>query len=365
MGVKKTLSILDIKDYGNDTIYKYGIDKAWDEFQVVLDAHNELEAMMRGTLVQGETNEQRHRFGAADSITFQDIELEFGRPDADAVSFQHYEIGLPLGLGGTGTQWTERMMQLITVQQFNTQLNAVLTADSAWLQYRMGKAIFGDNNYTYNDRYINNSALPVKRLLNADGDPIPVGRYNATFDGSTHTHYMVIDALDNDNIEDIQDNLTEHLKGSGKVVVLVNKAQTAAVLALTGFEKARDPRIVLGVNTAHLTPEMNAMYDNIMLDDRFLGVLEDGPEFWVKPWIPSGYGFAYIEGSELDKPLMARRDVIESSDLRVVEPTDVHPKLKARTVQRLIGFGVVERRNGVVFKIDAGLGAYTAPSDFA
>lgn len=365
MAIKKTLSILDIKDYGNDTVFKYGIDKAWDEFQVVLDAHNALEAQMRSTLVQGETAEQRHRFGAADSIVFQDIELEYGRPDADSVTFEHYDVGLPLAMGGVGTQWTERMMQLITVEQFNTQLNAVLTADSQWLQVRMGKAIFGNVNYTYRDRYINNTSLPVKRLLNADSTPIPLGRYNATFDGSTHTHYVVIAALNDAAVAAIQNNLTEHLKGSGKVVMLINKAQTAAALALSDFEKARDPRVVLGVNTAHLTPELNSLYENIMLDDRFLGIVEDGPEIWVKPWIPSGYIFAYIEGSELDKPLMARRDVVESSDLRIVEPTDVHPKLKARTAQRIIGFGVVERRNGVVAKIDSELGSYTVPAAFA
>jgi hypothetical protein len=367
MSAPKTLSILDIDKYGDRTVAQYGIDKAYADFQVILDEYNKITMGMYEDLVAGETAEPRSRFGSQDSLDYVDMEQEFGRADAEAVTFSWYEVGLPLYKGGLGKQWTERYLQLESVERFNIQLNSALLADSRWLRKKVGQALFGNVNFTYKDKYVDGLPLFVKRLLNADGLPIPVLPEAVVQDptNQAYSHYMCVTAINDTNKKAIENQLLEHVT-QGNVVHYINKQEEPAWRALTGFYEALDPRIIQGVNTALLRPEFQDEYQrNFTLNDRFVGITKDGGEIWVKPWISAGTGFSFLKNSELAAPLVRRRDPIESSDMRLVEPIDVHPRVGARLVERIVGFGVAERRNGVCYVVDPANGGYVVPTIYS
>ena len=358
-GGKATLSILDVDGYGDIRVKDYGVDRAWEQFDVFRAEHNKITASMFDHLLQGVTEDRLRRFGDVDTLTMERVEMEYGAPSVKAASMQPYEVGLPIFKLGVNQQWTKDAISLMSVGQFNKQLVAVLTADIRAMRTELGKALFRNTNYEFRDRYSSDGRiLPVRALVNADTLPIPVGPMATTFDGSTHSHYGTAAAVNDASVKALVNNVMEHTT-TGVPVIEVNIAQEAEMRALTGFTAAQDPRLMLGVNITHIQDKLDLWNQN----DRFIGIIDSGAEVWVRPYIPANYLLCYVRGGELEKPLTQRRHMLHSSDLEVKESMTLHPSLQAREISRVTGFGVTGRTSAAILQKTGG--SYTIPSIYA
>lgn len=357
----RSMNILNVDEYGATRVYQYGIDRVYDEFQVVLEIHNKRMNMLYDTLVGARTSEKRHRFGAAGaSLKMVRVGRETGRAHAQSTTFKPYDVGVPIDKYELSQAWTKRYAQRETVERMNAQLTAALTADKKLLQWKIGTALFGNANYDFFDEEGDGQTYPVKRLLNADSLPIPVGPHGDVFDETTHSHYMVIASVSAATMKTVSTNLAEHSE-SGEQILEVAYEDVALYRAITGFIPAEDGRIIQSLNSDRIALSLNR--NNIR--DRFIGYIPDGPAVWVKPYIPAGYGFTYLDGGDLGSPLVEVYDDIDGQGLIVAEPERINSKQEARSVARIGGFGCLERRNGVVFWIDAEVDPYEVPAIYA
>lgn len=351
-----TLRVLDTLHYGELPVIEYNPDRAFAEFEVVMAAHNMvMRDLFSDVIAPGFVTNGRARYGGSSVRKMTRIDMEFGLADAQKVG-TGYTVGLPLYAFGSATQWTEKYFKQATVEEFNANLTAELDADITNFQTEIMRALFNPTNFTWTDEDGDGTDYPVKRLLNADGNPIPTGPQARSFDGSSHTHYMTSAALDEAAMTDLAANVMEHYT-SGEARIYINSAQESTVLGLDNFIPAVDPRIQLAITSDRL----NMALDLFNTYDRRIGIIKNGPEVWVKPWVPSNYLFCFMKGQK--PPLSLRRDKYDPFDLTVVEVNDTSSrkaKLTARAVERKFGIGVTTRHNGAVMQITGG--AYAAPS---
>lgn len=358
-GGKATLSILDVDGYGDIRVKDYGVDRAWEQFDVFRAEHNKITESMFDHLLQGVTEDRLRRFGDVDTLTMERVEMEYGAPSVKAAAMQPYEMGLPIFKLGVNQQWTKDAVSLMTVNQFNKQLVAVLTADIRALRTELGKALFRNTSYDFRDRYSGDGRiLPVRALANADSLPLPVGPLGETFDGSSHSHYGTSASISDAAVKALVKNVMEHTT-TGVPVIEINAANEAEMRALTGFTAAQDPRLILGVNITHIQDKLDLWNPN----DRFIGIIESGAEIWVRPYIPANYLLCYVRGGELEKPLTQRRHMLHSTELMVKESLTLHPSLEAREITRVTGFGVTNRISAAILQKTGG--SYAVPSIYA
>ena len=164
--------------------------------------------------------------------------------------------------------------------------------------------------------------------------------------------WFVIDNLPTTLIETV----VEHY-AAGMPVVEINRAQEATVRALTGFAAYQDARIIVGSATTIAQGDL----DPININDRSIGVF-NGAEIRVKPRVPAGYLFAWVQGAP--KPLVYRRPFRNPArgDFRLVAENELYP-LRAQTRERMFGIGVWNRTHGAALYIDTGnVDAYVAPT---
>lgn len=351
-----TLQVSDLLATTQATVIQFGEDLAFQTIDAQLAAHNALLAEKNSELVEPSTDRLR-RFGGIDTMTMDEID-ELGTPDAQKVSAGQ-NVGFPLRRYGLAVQWTRTWFQNHTPAELAAQFVAATDADIRIVDRELKRAIFGPTNFTFTDRLVDNNALllTVKRFLNADSSSIPPSPSGTTFTGSSHTHYLFTAGatLAAADLTALIETVVEHY-ATGEPRVYINKAQEAAVRALTGFVAYVDARIIPATNTAQAA---NGALDRVMIYNRAIGIY-GGAEIWVKPWIPSGYLFAFLAGTQY-KPLVRRSR--QGQDALVIEADDeVHP-LRARVMAREVGFGVWQRANGAVLFVDAASGgAYASPT---
>jgi hypothetical protein len=203
------------------------------------------------------------------------------------------------------------------------------------------RALFGATNYTWNDFLINNVAIGVKRLVNADSAAIPDAPDGSTFTASSHTHYNGSAALDVAAVNAGITDLIEHGHGA-RVRIAIHHTNAAAFVALTGFAAAV-PQYVQ-------TPAYNVTVPNVRTDlgnqyNRLLGYF-GAAEVWVKPWAIADYMFIW-DGVASGKPLKFRQRTATSlQGLRIAAELPAYP-LYAKYFEAEYGIGVWTRTNGV------------------
>lgn len=354
-----TLSVLDALASSQQSVIEIGENAIYAQVAAALAAHNAVVDELMAAFV-APTMDVRRGYGGTASMQMDEID-EFGRPDAQKIVAGAL-LDFPLRKYGISVQWTKDALEVITGQEFAAQLTAAQDADLTTFQREIKRALFRSANYTTVDRLVNNATLSVKRLLNADGTAIPLGPNGESFNGATHTHYLYTAgvALAAADITALVETVIEH-HPAGTPRIWINRAQETAIRGITGFTPYLDARIVAGGGTTGVVATQSL--SSMDLNNREIGLFSAGgisAVVTVKPWIPSGYLLAWVDGAP--EPLVRRMRRADRAALRIVAEEETHP-LRARTLEREHGFGVWNRTNGAVLFVDAGAaGAYVDPT---
>jgi hypothetical protein len=342
-----TLSVSDLLATTQQSVAEVGEQDVFQALNAALVAHNALMEEKVSQLVETSQDRQR-RYGGSAAMTMEDLD-EFGRADAQKVSAGD-TVGFPLRRKGVALQWTRTWLEEHTPAELAAQFTAAQDADAKAIDLEIRRAIFTPTNSTFVDRLVDDVSLAVKALVNADSASIPLDPNGNSFDSSTHTHYLGTASLTAANITSLIETVVEHF-GTGQPMLYINRAQETAVRGFTSnFTAYLDARIVPGsaVTTAGGNLNQTQLYN------RAIGIF-DNAEVWVKPWIPSGYMFAWMMG--VDKPLVMR---YRRQNALVLEYEDeVHP-LRAQGMGRKFGIGVWNRTNGAVLR--TANATYAAPT---
>lgn len=345
-----TLTINDLLANQN-TIAKIGEDNAFQAIDAALAAHNTIVNEMLAPLVDATTDLQR-RYGGVDQFTMDEID-EYGTPDVQKIAAGSI-VGFPMRLYGGALQWTRKYFQNATGKEVAEQYVAMEDADLRNTIRLIKKALFIPTNYTFVDRLTNNAInLYVKALVNADGAPIPPGPNGEIFDGTTHNHYLgyASGSFVESDLTNLEETVIEHWN-EGQCLVYINRAQEATIRGFSKFSAYLDARLVPQTQTTIGAEPL----DQRNLYNRAIGV-HGAAEVWVKPWVPTGYIFAYMNGAP--KPIAMRERNPGSGTLQLVGDYDEYP-LRARAYERECGMGIWTRTNGAV--LDTAHLTYTAPT---
>lgn len=348
-----TLSVPDLlaTARAGASIMEVGEDKTWDTISAYLDAHNALLTQQLLGFVES-TTERIAGIGGVDTMVMDELD-EFGRSDAQKVTAGAI-LGFPLRMYGVAIQWTRKWMENHTPAEMVAQIDAAATADILNMQRQIKRALFSPINYTSIDKLVDRLAIPVKALLNADSLPIPVGPNAEQFNAATHTHYLARagGSLAATDISALLATVAEHYN-SGSLILDINQSQEAAIRAMTAnFTAYVDARII---------PAQNAQVGRASLDqsniyNRAIGVF-DQAEVWVKPWVPAGYLFAWMQSQQAPLAMRVRR--AGAGQFGLDYENEQYP-LRAKQMGREFGIGVRNRVNGAV--LYAGGTTYTAPT---
>lgn len=358
-GAYGTLQVLDSLAASNASIVEIGESTVWAQIEAALAAHNRITDELNANFVETSTD-RRRRYGGNDEMAMDELD-EYGRPDAQKVTAAS-DVDFPLRKYGASIQWTRDSMEVMTGAQMASNVTAIMDADARMFSREIKRAIFRSANYTALDRHVDNTSLAVKRLVNADSAPIPLGPNGESFTASTHTHYLFTTGVAiaaADLTAAILTVVEHHTIGVPRVYI--NRADETAVAALTGFTRYLSARIVNGggfTGTEAVQTQTSNDFNN-----REIGVYAaSGLEavVSVKPWIPSGYIFVWMDGGPT--PIVRRIRNANRAQLRLVAENEAYP-LRARSWEREHGFGVWNRTNGAILYVDTGNGdVYVDPT---
>lgn len=346
-----TLYTLDaLKATSGATVAEIGEDQVFAGLETARQAHNRIFNEMMAEFVETGTDMLR-RWGGPDTMVMDELD-QFGIPDAQKVT-AGATVGFPLREYGVTVQWTRDYLEVTSASELASNFTAAMDGDLNRARINIKKALYtATDNLTYKDNKVYGYTLPLKALINADSDPIPAGPNGETFDGSTHTHYVGTASLVAADVVAVLELVLEHYS-SGEPVLVINRAQEAAIRAMTANFTA--------VTYANVIPATNAnvgrgTQDAVQLYNRLIGFF-NGAEVWVKPWAQASYIFAYVRGAP--KPLYMRIRNENRGQFRIVAELEAHP-LRARALEREYGIGVWNRVNGAVLYTASG--TYASPT---
>ena len=244
-------------------------------------------------------------------------------------------LGYPLG---KTSMWLLNAMTTDLGQYFQS----VQAAHLRDLRQEMKIAIFTSVNRTFVDINVDDISLGIKAFINADGSDIPDSPQDGeSFDPAVHDHYVGSATLTAAALTAIIDNVAEH-SVAADINVIINRADIAAFVALTGFLPAQNSRIEVFRDTGE--PDVPFVRDDrTRTSDKYIGTFGIA-DVWVKPWGIEDYAFAYDRNAP--KPLMYRQHV-NAIGLRQLQAFEFNP-LTVDFFEALFGFGVMTRTNGAV-----------------
>lgn len=334
----------------NQTVAQLGMDAVFQGIEVALAAHNEIMRDMMALLTVP-TQDRLRRYGANSTIDLIPVD-ETGIADAQKLN-QGSNVGFPLNLFSVTLQWNRKYFQNATGAELAAQITGMMQGDARRLNYELKSTIFNPvNNNSYTDRYVDGVTLPLKRLVNADGAPIPDSPQAVTFDPAVHTHYLGTASFVNADVVALLETVVEHFN-QGRPMIFINRAQEATIRGFSAFLQYPYDGAVMPTTAAYaggVTLDANNLYN------RAIGTF-DGAQVWVKPWVPAGYVFCTLDGAP--KPLALRTRRADSGNLEAIFEDDEAP-WHAKAWEREFGFGIWERVNGAV--LDTAHSTYTAPT---
>lgn len=325
------------------SVAQFGVDTVQKVLAADLAAHNTIVQQMVGDFCELTTERQRI-YGTSAGGDMIEVD-EYGRAPTQ-IAKPGATVGFPLKLFQYALGWTDKWLQVKTPADMAIATQAAEKAHLKQIQRQIKMAIYLSGNYTHRDHLVDNVDLAVKRFVNADSAAIADGPNGEAFDGTTHTHYDANATLTAVVLTAEINDVIEHGFG-GAVRVAFNKADEAAVRALTGFTAYPDPRIVF-----RNTDATAQTLDISRLDNRPIGIF-GGAEVWIKPWAIANYAFVYDAGSPM-KPLAFRQRNQETlQGLRIAANLDTYP-LHAQFMEAEYGIGVWTRTNGAVLYFASG-----------
>lgn len=363
MSTTGTYTIADLlsnRDAAEARVIDYTPEALIQPLNDALAAHNAQVQDMMSDLV-ARTTERTGTYGVQQDAEMVEAD-EFTRAPTQKGQAKG-SVGWPLGKKQFALGWTNDYFIRTTVKDMVEKQILAQRAHVNALRRGVRDALFGPTNYTAYERYdveAYDQALSIKRLLNADGDPIPINRNAASFNGATHSHYIGTTSTSgaglNTALMSLVDDVIEHDHG-GAVRIYINRAQEATVRALDGFTAYLAPGIIAGITADRAAGTL----DTTRLDNRAIGQFH-GAEVWTKPWMPAAYYFAF-DSSDSRKPLRMREPVERQlRGLRRAAELNTFP-LHAQYMEAHFGFGAWTRTNGAILHADAGNGGvYVAPT---
>jgi hypothetical protein len=259
------------------------------------------------------------------------------------------QVAYPFHKWVYATGWTNDFRRKASPAKYAEGFIGARTAYTNAFAVALREALFRSANYNFVDYMDTKLTLPVKRLLNADSAPVPLGPNGETFTAATHTHYTFSATLTDTAARALVSNIVEHGNGR-RVRVFINVADVPDWQA--GFVSAQPANVILGANTARTVEDLDVTRAN----NRFVGVYEGIP-VWTKPWLFDNYALA-IDLDANPKPLAVREDVAGSRMLGVEGDISLNP-LNIQYYVARFGVGVRNRAAAAVLYHDGG--AYTDP----
>lgn len=350
-----TLSVADLLAT-QATVVQLGEDVVFESIDIALQAHNTLFREKVATLAEF-TTERAARYGGGDQGTMDAVD-EFGQADAQKITAGS-RVEFPMYLYQYPVQWTRTYLKNAEAREFAEQFVGAQDAHIRAMDKAIRLALFTPTNATVVDKLRDNVSLAIKRLVNADSAPLPTAFDGTTFNAATHTHYLFTAGatLANADMTALVSTVIEHTQ-IGTPTVWINTAQRTAVAALTGFIPVTPPF----VTPAYTAASVVQSYDRNTPNNQLIGYLsaQNYAEVWVKPWIPAGYLFAFMNNNL--KPLKIRTRTAGSEALVLANEDEEHP-LRCRTMESEFGVACWNRTSGAVLFVDAASGgAYVAPA---
>lgn len=350
----RNLGILSMQDMLRNrfqTPVQLGLDTIARSLQADLAIHNRILQDLVSTFAVT-TADRRRRYGVSSSLQFLTAD-EFTRAHTQKV-ITGSEVEFPMDGFQAAIGWTAMFFQNKTVADMAATQVAAKVGHINAIKRRVQLAIFGATNYSTFDYRVDDIQLDIKRFVNADGAPIPMGPNGELFNAATHTHYMFTAGLTNAGAHALVDTVFEHHNSSG-LKVYINIGDASAWQALTDFKPYTDSRIIPSVDVARAAGQL----DPFNPGDRALGIF--GPaEVWVKPWGVLNYSVCLATDTDL-KPLAMRTRDGSAPALSTVATNVLFP-LQADYMESEFGLGVWTRTNGAVYYHAGGAVAYVDPT---
>lgn len=346
-----TYTLADLQAVRFVSANEFGMNTIVDVLRQDLATHNAIVSEMITGLAEFTTDTQSiYGTGSAGEMIEVD---EFGRSETQKVA-PGSTVGFPLRLFQYGVGWTAKYFETATPADIAQQQLAAEQAHLKAIRRDIKRALFGPLNYTWNDFLINNVAIGVKRLVNADSAGIPDAPDGSQFTASSHTHYNGSAALDVAAVNAGILDLIEHGHGA-RVMIAIHHTNATAFAALAGF--------VAAVPNYIQTPAYNVTIPTVRTDlgnqyNRLIGYF-GAAEVWIKPWAIADYMFIW-DAAAAGKPLKFRQRTATSlQGLRIAAELPTYP-LYAKYFEAEYGLGVWTRTNGVaVYFANA---TYAAPT---
>jgi hypothetical protein len=342
-----TLSMSDLLKERFQTPVQLGLDTIMRSLQADMAIHNRIVGDITGIFADT-TSDRRRRYGVAGQLEFLEAD-EFTRSHTQKV-ITGSEVEFPMKGFQAAIGWTAMFFRNKTVADMATTQVAAKIGHVNSIRRELQRAIYGAANYTTFDYRVDNVQLDIKRFVNADGAPIPLGPNGEVFNASTHTHYLFHDGLDNASAHALVQTVLEH-HNDGQIRVFISSGDEAAWRGLADFKPYIDARLTIPITTSNPTSRLDPFKTN----DRAIGLF-DAAEVWVKPWAISNYAVA-MDTSTGMKPLALRTRDGNGARLDTVGTNVLFP-LQADYMESEFGFGVWTRTNGAVLFHGTGAVAY-------
>jgi len=348
-----TLSRADLLELRTISPLKLGLDTVRQSLENDQAIYNRLLQEMLDPFV-AVTQDVRRRYGVGSTIRGGRVD-EFGRMHTQK-AITGSEVNFPLDARQYAVGWTAAFFRDKSVADMMTTQIAIQDGHILDVLADLKSAMYLSQDYTFNDYRDTTLDLAVKRFVNADGAPIPTGPNGVTFDGSTHTHYLAVNGLDNTSAKALVRTVLEHY-AVGPIQVFINQADESAWRGLTDFHACPDPRLTVPTSAA----QPRQTVDIFDIGDRAIGVF-DAAEVVVKPWAIANYALCLSQAPGIDKPVAMRTRAgsnVAGIDLKTVATNVLYP-LQADYMESEYGFGVWNRLAGAV--LYSGGGVYTDPT---
>ncbi|HEY7195525.1 MAG TPA: hypothetical protein VH439_17410 [Gemmatimonadales bacterium] len=321
---------------------RYGLDNIAKILKADLQVHNTLMQEMLSDFCDV-TGDRQRIYGSSDSTIMYAVD-EFGRAPTQKPAVGT-TVGFPLKLFQYAIGWTRKWLENHTPADMAIAQQAAQKAHRRKVRGEIQRAIFLSGNYSWPDYLVDNITLGVKRLVNADGSPIPEGPNGEVYNAAMHTHYLALagGALTTVIADAVIKTVVEHGWG-GQMRVYISSADESAWRGLTGFQPYLDPRLTVGT---YANFALGKRLDITRLDNRAIGIY-GAAEVWVKPWMIPFYFFAFDATTDAKPAVLRTRSGNMNEDgLAIAAELDMYP-LHAQYMETEFGVGIWNRTNGAV-----------------
>jgi hypothetical protein len=294
-------------------------------------------------------------------------------------AYGEWDVALPIVDWGDQKAFDDVTYALLTVGEFERQMADAMMKDLNTMRDEMWRPIFNNVQQSFVDREYKYGTLAIEPLANGDTvvyPPILGTDSEAIQNNYSGTSYASSAVSDTNNpipaiVVRLQGFFGES-QGGSNIAVYVKTGSTLStkLQSLTAFVEYRDRYVSPGIQANYLT-ETDIPASVLTGPGIVIGRMNGA---WIieYQWIPEDY----LVGVHLDaeKPLMMRVDepVVAQRLARFggdgtgfyLAATDYEYPIESAHYRRRVGFGAVNRLNGVVVYV-GGTSAYAIPAAYA